>query len=714
MKKTIRSLALFAVLESVASLAAQTVTVDPAQMTLGYMNWSPAPGDAAGYGGSGAQPWVLSDLPAVFSESTLTIAPNTNTYAPGNNYWVNADGSGANIMDANVYAETTGVYVNTTLTFTFNVVSNTLVTPYTSMAFIKDFAPDYSSSTASTLALTPGVHSISLATSANAGDHVQYGFETDGPDAKPSTAAALGSVVVSSMTQTSSPAVTGSVLANPGFESDAMGETTTLPGWTTYGLNAYGETGASIAHGGVNYFKVYQAGGSPVNYSGIYQDYISGPGATYAADGWACTVSSDAVAGQNAAWIEVTFRDANATVLALYRSALITTNALRSGAFLVNTWVDLPVTNQYDPNTYVITNTPARLVTPEGTYFVRYQIVFQGDANNSGGSVYFDDLNLAPAGGAPYGNWNIVWSDEFNGTNINQNLWTYDLANGGSNPGWGNNEQEYYTGRTNNAYAADGTLHIVALQETTNSSAGTFYYTSARMKSQGLFSVKYGRLEWRAQLPAGTGTWPALWLLGTNITTVPWPGCGEIDVMENNGNNPGMVQGSLHSGSDETAIYNFLNGGSVTAFHTYTLDWSTNALLFYVDGHLYETQTSWGSSTANAYPFPFNQPFFLIMNLAIGGNYVGNPSTGIINAGTSFPAQMQVDYVRLYRQTAPLQLAITRTNSGVLLSWPGNIVCHLQTQTNLPGTNWVDAASPTNLLQITPSAGAAFYRLKSP
>lgn len=693
-------------------LTAQTVTVDPAQMNLGYMNWSPVAGDAAGYGGSGAGTWALADLPAVFSGSTLTIAPNTNTYAPGNNYWVNADGSGANLMDANVYAETTGVYVNTTLTFTFNVQANTLASPYTSVAFIKDFAPDYSSATASTLALTPGVHSLSLLTSANPGDHVQYGFATDGPDANPATAAALGTVVVSSVTQTSTPADTNGVLANPSFESDGIGETTTLPGWTTYGPNTYGETGASIAHSGVNYFKVYQSANAGLNYYGIYQDYISGPGATYAADGWAYTLAGDKLAGQQAAWIEITFRDASANILALYRSAVITTNLIGTAAFPVNTWNDLPVTHQYNLNTYTVTNTVAQLVAPAGTYFVRYQLVLQGDALNSGGSIYFDDLNLTPAGGSPYGNWNIVWSDEFNGTNINPNpnVWTYDLANGGSNPGWGNNELEYYTGRTNNASVAGGTLHLVARQEATNG----FNYTSARMKSQGLFSVKYGRLEWRAQLPVGTGTWPALWLLGTNITSIPWPGCGEIDVMENNGNNPATVQGSLHSGSDETAIYNFLNGGAVTTFHTYTLDWSTNAFLFYVDGHLYETQSSWGSSTANAYPFPFNQPFFILMNLAIGGNYVGNPSTGTINSGTSFPAEMQVDYVRLYNQTAPLQLSITRTNSGVALGWPGNIICHLQTQANVSGTNWVDTASPTNLLQITPTNNAAFYRLKSP
>jgi hypothetical protein len=209
MKNVLRFIASCTVLGAVANLNAQTVTVDPAQLALGYMNWSPAPGDAAGYGGASGGGWGLSDLRATFSGNTLTLSPNINTYAPGNNYWVNADGSGANIMDANIYNETTGTYVNTTLTFNFDVLANTLVRPYTSVAFIKDFAPDYSSFTESTAALTPGMGSISLFTSANAGDHIQYGFETDGPDANPATAAALGSVIIVPTPEPSSLALMG-------------------------------------------------------------------------------------------------------------------------------------------------------------------------------------------------------------------------------------------------------------------------------------------------------------------------------------------------------------------------------------------------------------------------------------------------------------------------------------------------------------------------
>ncbi len=526
---------------------------------------------------------------------------------------------------------------------------------------------------------------------------------------KPFTPALLASALLLSVLCPRAEAV--NLLSDPGFESAPGGGNQNLPGWTSFGYNDYGETDATLAHSGSNFFKVYQQFNGATNYDGIYQDYISGPGAVYTADGWAYTLPADVLAGRNAAWIEVSFRNANGNALALYRSAIITTNAIATLQFPRGRWVHLRLTNQYDPATYQLTNTTVtQLVAPDGTLFVRYELVFQGDPNNANGSVYFDDLNLVQAGGAPYGNLNIVWTDEFDGTNINKNIWTYDTGNSG----WGNNELEYYTSRTNNAFEADGCLHIVAQKEAYNGAS----YTSARIKSQGLFSSKYGRIEWRAQFPAGTAFWPALWMLGTNINPVGWPGCGEIDVFENNGSVPAMAQGSIHSGSDATAIYNFPDGGGVTNLHTYTLDWFTNAIMFYVDGHLYETQTNWWSSTGNPYPFPFNQPCFLIMNLAIGGNYLNNPSTNAINAGSTFPAEALVDYVRIYNFTDPLRLAIKQSGTNVLLSWSTNIVCRLETQSNLlapgGGAAWTPVSSNSSPVQITPRTGTAFYRLASP
>ncbi|HEY2084206.1 MAG TPA: glycoside hydrolase family 16 protein, partial [Verrucomicrobiae bacterium] len=268
-----------------------------------------------------------------------------------------------------------------------------------------------------------------------------------------------------------------------------------------------------------------------------------------------------------------------------------------------------------------------------------------------------------------------------------------------------------------NAFVANGALHIVARSESFSGSS----YTSARLKSQGLFSFTYGRVEWRAQMPYGVGLWPALWMLGTNISTsgIGWPDCGEVDVLENKGTNITQVQSSIHYGSDGTTTYNFTDGQSITnGYHTYTFDWTPNTMLFYVDGHLFETQNSpWGNSDG-ASPFPFNKPFFLLMNMAIGGNYVGNPSQADINTGTVFPAEVLVDYVRVYNTTPPLLISVTQTNSSIILSWPSNIVCHLQAQTNPPatgiGNNWFPVGTTTNQVQIIPITGSAFFRLVTP
>jgi beta-glucanase (GH16 family) len=309
--------------------------------------------------------------------------------------------------------------------------------------------------------------------------------------------------------------------------------------------------------------------------------------------------------------------------------------------------------------------------------------------------------------------WNIVWSDEFNGSSINRANWKFETGN---NNGWGNSELEYYTSSTNNAYVdGNGLLHIVALQQ----SMGGFNFTSARMKTEGLYNTPtYGRLQWRAALPAGTGMWPALWLLGSDYPTVSWPTCGEIDVVENNGAEPFWVQGSLHSGASTSNEINFTkvydypsgdpNGISTTNFHIYELDWSATSISWLVDGVTYETRSG---------GIPFNQPFFFIMNLAVGGNYVGNPSVSTIEASNTFPQEMLVDYVRVYEQTPPLQISTTQTNGGFVLSWPTNIVCHLQTQTNsLASGNWSDLISTTNPFVIAPDSNQTnvFYRLESP
>lgn len=327
---------------------------------------------------------------------------------------------------------------------------------------------------------------------------------------------------------------------------------------------------------------------------------------------------------------------------------------------------------------------------------------------------------------------NIVWCDEFDGTALDTNCWTCDIGNGFwvSDPGfwvsgWGNNELEYYTSRTQNVYVAGGTLHIVARSENYLG----FSYTSGRIKSDGLFARKYGWIEFRVKLPGGVGFWPALWMMPQNSPYGGWPNSGEIDVMENDGSRTNQVGGAVHYGGAQghdvysSQTFTFTGTTRTTDFHVYGLDWTTNALRWYVDGQLYQSQTNWWSNVGTSsdtypYPAPFDQPFYLLMNLAVGGNYLGNPDTNRINA--SLPGEMLVDYVRVYDQTAPLRLSMVWTNGKLELNWPSSIVCHLQAQTSaagLPGgTGWSDVAGATApfLVRPDPRNQSIFYRLQSP
>jgi beta-glucanase (GH16 family) len=244
------------------------------------------------------------------------------------------------------------------------------------------------------------------------------------------------------------------------------------------------------------------------------------------------------------------------------------------------------------------------------------------------------------------GGWKLVWSDEFNGALIDTNHWKFETGN---HRGWGNHELEYYTGRPENAYVSNGFLHIVARRESTNG----FSYTSARMKTEGLFAKQYGRFEFRAKFPAGQGFWPAFWLMPEDSPYGGWPACGEIDIVENKGNYPAVVQGTIHYADSRggylhsTGLYTFLQNDGVTNLHTYGLDWTTNSIQWFVDGKLYQTQDRWTTVKA-PYPAPFDQPFYIIMNLAVGGDYGSNPETN-----TVFPGEIQVDYVRVYEHSDP-------------------------------------------------------------
>ena len=247
---------------------------------------------------------------------------------------------------------------------------------------------------------------------------------------------------------------------------------------------------------------------------------------------------------------------------------------------------------------------------------------------------YVDDVRVTA--------WNLVWSDEFNSTSVDTNRWSFDIGTGPPYPGWGNSELEYYTSRTQNVYVAGGVLHIVARRESFSGSS----YTSARVKTMSLFAKKYGRIEFRAKLPQGQGYWPALWLLPQDSVYGDWPASGEIDVMENQGANPWFVLGSIGYGAIGNpqffSAWGYVYPDTVTDFHTYVVEWTPNMFIWSVDEELYALQTYWWTS-GGAYPAPFDQSFYILMNLAVGGQFGGDP-----DVTTVFPGEMQVDYVRVY------------------------------------------------------------------
>ncbi len=236
--------------------------------------------------------------------------------------------------------------------------------------------------------------------------------------------------------------------------------------------------------------------------------------------------------------------------------------------------------------------------------------------------------------------WQVVWEDQFDGPTLDSTKWVRETGGGG----WGNAELEYYTDRGSNARVEGGHLIIQALQE----SFGNREYTSARLKTQNLGAWRYGRVEARIQIPRGQGLWPAFWMLGEDIGQVGWPECGEIDIMENIGREPAVVHGTVHgpgySGANgKGAPYQLTTGTFADSFHVYAIEWEPQAIRWYVDGYLYH------SVTPQDLPgrWVFDHPFFIILNVAVGGNWPGSP-----DQTTVFPQTMLVDYVRVYQQQA--------------------------------------------------------------
>jgi beta-glucanase (GH16 family) len=243
--------------------------------------------------------------------------------------------------------------------------------------------------------------------------------------------------------------------------------------------------------------------------------------------------------------------------------------------------------------------------------------------------------------------WKLSWSDEFNGPDgaaPDPAKWV--IVSGGKN--YANKELEQYTARAENVRQEHGNLVITARREAFTGADGiTREYTSARLQTKGKFEQKCGRFEARIKIPQGQGMWPAFWLLGNDITTADWPTCGEIDIMENVGYEPGKVHGSLHgpgySGdSPLTGAYSLPAGSKFSdSYHVFAVEWDASAIHFYVDDHPYETQTP--DSIPSSKQWVFDHPFFILLNLAVGGQWPKDP-----DASTQFPQQMLVDYVRVY------------------------------------------------------------------
>lgn len=240
--------------------------------------------------------------------------------------------------------------------------------------------------------------------------------------------------------------------------------------------------------------------------------------------------------------------------------------------------------------------------------------------------------------------YTLRWSDEFNKNGLpDKTKWSFDTA--GNAYGWGNNEWQYYTSnRKSNAVVKNGVLRITARKE----AMGGKQYTSARLITKGKASFTYGRMEIRAKLPPGRGTWPAIWMLGDNIFEKGWPLCGEIDIMEHVGYEKDSIYGTIHSDT-----YNHVKGTQKTkaiyisnpysAFHVYSIEWTPERMDFFVDGQLYNSVQNEHRSEKE---WPFDQPFFFILNLAVGGNWGGKMGVD----EKVFPATMEVDYVRVYQK----------------------------------------------------------------
>lgn len=236
--------------------------------------------------------------------------------------------------------------------------------------------------------------------------------------------------------------------------------------------------------------------------------------------------------------------------------------------------------------------------------------------------------------------WELVWQDEFDDPTINSDYWTHEI--GGH--GWGNGEAQYYSDTPKNSFIEDGFLIIQALKENVHAKR----FTSARLTTQDKVEVEYGRIEARIQIPTGQGIWPAFWMLGDDLDSVGWPYAGEIDIMENIGSEPSVIHGTVHgplySGADGVGAAKRLSGGAryTDDFHIFAIEWEEDEIRWYMDDQMYSKLTP----TAVPGEWVYDHPFFIIINVAVGGAWPGYPDDT-----TTFPQTMKIDYIRIYEKS---------------------------------------------------------------
>ena len=405
------------------------------------------------------------------------------------------------------------------------------------------------------------------------------------------------------------------LLANPGFE---LGESWWRPAgyvnheWATNGDGIFGSSATFTAREGSHAQKIWglYAGDVPNDseHGLTLTDITAGDTHTFSV--WALTHADDALTGGSEAVAFLRFTDASGAVLAEYTRALVE----------VGDWTELLITAD----------------APEGAVGGALGLRFSLADWSATGSVYLDEASWTSTGtGTVAGERLLVWNDEFSGSAIDGSKWTHELLP----PYTFNNELQQYTDSPNNSRVEDGQLVITGR----NDGGG---YTSARLNTSGKGDWLYGRMEGMVLVPDGVGTWPALWMLPSELVYGAWPDSGEIDIMEHVGCDLGVMHGSVHTGAYNHMIGTQQTGGlpaDAYSFHLYAVDWSEDRLIFSLDGREYFRFENDG--TGDYATWPFDQLFHIVVNLAIGGDWGGYCG---LDAG-AFPEEYRLDWIRVYQ-----------------------------------------------------------------